>query len=414
MKFLKIHNFYHRSLLFTFFSLSGAAFNYLLYPAISRVLDVRYFGDFTALNALANQVLYVFVAFSIVSVFIVKKYPEDATLKIQTVQKALVWLFLLLSLIGILFSSAIQGVLNIADFTSFFILLAILVFTVPYTIWNGFLQGHQKIHIVGAAGLVAAFTKLIVSYVLAAAFGVAGGMSGVLIGTIAGLVFLILFSGIKLPSLRITFTRFSQKERRFVRSLLKYLSKTVVVVGGLGFLQNIDILYAKIFFEPDVAGSYAGISIVSNAVFYVGFLLIWILLPEINPGSENHNKRLLKNAYKILALISTSVFFTVLLLEKQLVAILFGNGILRLNGVLTLSTLYQAILVAVILFFYYLLIINARGTLLAALTILAITAITPVIFHDTPLNMIAALCISLVISSIISFVMMLFRKTDHE
>src|SRR5262245_50157883 len=95
MRRLKLDNFYFRSGIYTILSLGTSALNYLLYPALTRVLNPREFGDFAAIMAISAQVLAILLAFNLTSIYLVKKYPEDeAREKVQVIQKVLIWLFL--------------------------------------------------------------------------------------------------------------------------------------------------------------------------------------------------------------------------------------------------------------------------------------------------------------------------------
>lgn len=94
MRRLTLDNFYFRSSLYTVLALGASVLNYLLYPALTRVLNPQEFGDFATIMAISGQVLAILVSFNLMSIYLVKKYPEEeAREKVQIIQKILIWLF---------------------------------------------------------------------------------------------------------------------------------------------------------------------------------------------------------------------------------------------------------------------------------------------------------------------------------
>src|SRR3990167_2790100 len=108
----KSQNFYVRSLLFVTLSLTGAFISYVLYPILARIFNLREFGDYVTIVGLSNQVLGILLAFSVISIALVKQYGEtEASNKAQVIQKVLLWLFLGLSAVVLIFSPFLQHLL---------------------------------------------------------------------------------------------------------------------------------------------------------------------------------------------------------------------------------------------------------------------------------------------------------------
>src|SRR4051812_32238364 len=119
----RLSNFYARSSLFVILSLSGAALNYALYPFLTHILTPSGFGNFTAIVAISNQILAILLAFNIISIYLVKKYPEaEAREKTQVVQKILIWFFLAATLLLIVLSPLVKNKLKIDNPLAFVIL----------------------------------------------------------------------------------------------------------------------------------------------------------------------------------------------------------------------------------------------------------------------------------------------------
>lgn len=407
MKPPKLTNFYVRSGLFGILSLTGAFFNYALYPVLVRVLSAKDFGDFAVIVAISNQILGILLAFNIISIYLVKTHEEEtARNHAQVIQKFLIWLFLAATAVMLLASPYLHNLLHVQNVSSFIILALILLAAVPCVIWTGYLQGNKELIRVGGFNLSAALGKLIFAILLAMIFGPNGGLLGILCGTIVGLLVLWLIPGVKLPRLMSLFTKSNPEEKKFVLSLRKYALMCLLVVGMLSFLQNYDIILAKALFAPAVAGIYSGISILSNALYYICFLLIWIILPEIKINDRPNNLRLLATGYKMLAVLTMGALSVEIIFKGFLARLLLGSGFAHQGNLLIFATLYQLTLVAITLYAYYLLVSRSRRAILLGGIVFGISTVLPAIFVNTPLGMIRALWFSL-LAGIIAYIVLI-------
>jgi O-antigen/teichoic acid export membrane protein len=411
MKLYKSEGFYFRSSIFAILSLTGAALNYALYPILVRILSTNEFGDFAAVVAISNQILGILIAFNIISIYLVKTQPEKLARKnAQTIQKMLIWLLLLLVVVLILISPYLHSLLKIEHLSLFLILAATLVVAVPGIIWTGYLQGHKEMIRIGTYNFSAALTKLIFASLLAVSLRSFGGVLGILLGAILGLVVLSLYPGVKLPKIRSVFSPSNKEEKKFIFSLRGYILMCLFAVGALSLLQNYDITLAKAMFSPSEAGVYSGISILSNALYFLSFLIIWIILPEIDPKKLKHNRRLISTSYKLLSLLTVAVISLELILRNYITKLLFGTSFSGQGFLLMFASLYQLCLVAITLYAYYLLVVRKKRAGILALIVTSSTLIIPAIYATTPLIMIKLLWLS----SLGSFVLfwIIFRVYD--
>lgn len=407
-------NFYVRSGLFGILSLAGAVFSYALYPVLARILSTSEFGDFAVIVAFSNQLLGLMLAFNIISIYLVKSQSEEkARSHAQIIQKSLIWLFLGLTLVFLLVSPYLSSLLKIDNTGYFFILGLILLISVPGIIWTGYLQGHKELVRVGFFNLTASLGKLIFASFLAISLGAAGGLLGIFFGSIAGLLTIHFMPGVKLPTLRSFFARSDPEELKSLYSLRKYVLECLLVVGSLSFLQNYDITLAKALFPPEQAGVYSGISVLSNALYFLSFLLIWIVLPEIKLGDKVVNKRVLTTAYKLLATLAVGVVAAELLLKGQITQLLLGNNFVNGSDLLVFATLYQITLAALALYAFYLLVIRQKRVSFLVLICLLITLIIPAAAADTPLEMIQLLWASLLVGFSAYWLALKFRFFNH-
>ncbi len=394
----RLSPFYVRSGIFTVLSLSGAALNYALYPILVRLLSTEDFGDFATIIAISNQVLGILLAFNILSIYLVKVKPEaEARKYAQILQQSLIKVFLAMTAVVLACSPFLQTLLKIDSLASFFVLTLILLFAIPPVIWTGYLQGHKELIRVGLFNFASALTKLVLVIALVILFGPVAGLWGVLGGTLAGLVVLRLSKGVKLPHLTSIFSKSESAERIFLKSLRSYTIGAIFVVGSLSFLQNVDITLAKAMFGPEQAGIYSGVSILSNALYYVAFLLVWIILPEVKIGDRVTNQRVLTTGYKLLAVLACLALLTQFVMRSFLAQTLLGEKFASQGQLLFFASAYQLSLVALTLYAYYLLVIRSRKALVLAATTLLSCLVIPAVFSNTTEDMIKLLWLSLVI-----------------
>jgi len=395
MKIPNVKNFYVKSSLFTILSLAAAACSYFLYPILIRILPASEFGDFAVTTTMLNQILSIFLALNIISVHLVKKYGEaESRHYIQIIQKILLQVFIGLCVIVVILSPQLKDLLKINHIALFIPLGLILLASVPVTIWNGFLQGHKELVRIGIFSVSASLAKLIFASIFGLLLGAVGALFGILVGTLLGIAILQFYPGVRLPSLRSTFEKTSKKDLRFLSQLKFYILQAIFVVGALGFLQGYDITLAKTLFEPQLAGTYSGIAVLSYVLYYVCFILVWIVLPEVDVKNPKNNRRIIGTAYKIFGLIAVAAVGAELLLGNILVPLILGAQYEGKMLWLVYATLYQLTLVGIALYAFYLLIRHkGRAVLLVAYVLLCCLVLPSLIAH-TPEEMIMTLLLS--------------------
>ena len=407
MQTLKVSNFYVRSGLFGILSIAGAVFNYALYPVLVRILNTSDFGDFAVVMALYNQLLGILLAFNIISIYLVKSQTEEkARAHAQIIQKTLIWILVAATTLLLVVSPFLNHLFQVYNSSYFLVLALILLASIPGVIWTGYLQGHKELVRVGGFNISAALGKLIVAIILSMAIGTIGGLLGVLSGTFIGLCVLWIIPGVKLPSLGSLFQRSEPSEKQFLLGLKKYFAECILIIGTLGFLQNYDITLAKVLFDPAVAGVYSGVSILSNALYFLCFLLIWIVLPEIEIGNDKINHRVLGTAYKLLAALTVGVILVELVFKNTLTGLLLGPDYANMGNVLLFASLYQLTLISITLYAFYLLVNRRRRAALLAAPVVICAFILPAVLANTPLAMIKILWASLILGFVIYWVLL--------
>ncbi len=402
----KVENFYTRSFLFVFLSLFGAGINYLIYPFLSRSFTLSQFGDYVTIIGISNQAMGILLAFSVLSIALVKQYgEEEANEKTKIIQKVLFWTIMVLAVLVVVFSSFLQNLLNIEHAASFIILALIILLAVPANVWTGYLQGHKEQVRVGIFTLTSATIKFIAIAVMSLSFGVVGGLWGFWLSSLIGLFVLYYLPGKKIPKLDSLFTRLTKTERSYLKTNFIYIAQAIFVVSSIVFLQNYDIIRVKAVFNPSIAGIYGGISVLSNALYFIAFLLIWILLPEFSIHNPKNNRRVLRTAYLLIIILTLAVVIGGLLLGNRLLPLVFGHDFVNQNNTLVVALLYQISLVSVALYSFYLLILRRIQSVILTGSVLFSCLVIPIFFSTTPFRMISSLLFSVVAGSLL-FIML--------
>jgi O-antigen/teichoic acid export membrane protein len=408
---IKSQNFYVRSSLFVTLSLTAAVINYVLYPVLARLFNLREFGDYVTIVSLSNQVMGVLLAFSVISIALVKQYGEaEAGNKAQIIQKVLLWLFLVLSILILLFTPLLKNLLNIQHAVSFFILSLILLLSVPANIWVGFLQGHKEQIRVGIFTVCSAVLKFVCIILLATRYGVVGGLYGFFLGALLGLFVLHYLPGRDVPKLNTLFKPLKDTDKAFIHEYKAYIIQTIFAVAGLVFLQNFDLNRAKVLLDPNIAGMYGGISVLSNALYYVAFLIIWILLPEFSLLHPHINKRILRTAFTLIASMAIAVVIGGLAFGDKILTLLLGQNFAHQGNTLVVASLYQISLVSVTLYVFYLLVLRQRRSIILTGSVLLTCFALPPFFNNAPFSMIMALWISVILGVLLYWVILQLRS----
>ncbi|MCA9328665.1 hypothetical protein KC959_02755 [Candidatus Saccharibacteria bacterium] len=393
----KTRSFYVRSITFFVLSIPGAFISYLIYPVLARLLSLSQFGDYVTIIGISNQALGILLAFSVLSIALVKQYGEkEANVKARVIQKVLLWLFMALSVVLLILSPLLQQLLNIQYGASFIALAAIMLLSVPMNIWTGFLQGNKEQIRVGLFAVGSALVKFVLIIMFAQLYGTLGGLFGFALGTLLGLALLYWLPGKEVPSLRSVFTKLHKSEKLFLPDNKWYMLQAVFVVGSLVFLQNYDLIRVKALFDPASAGIYSGISVFSNALYFVVFLLIWILLPEFSVHNPTNNRRVLRTAYIVIAGLILCVLFGGIAFANKLLPLLLGQSFAGQSTTLIVASLYQISLVSVALYAFYLLVLRKKRSTLLSGSVLASCLITAFIQTSSPLRLISLLLIAVI------------------
>lgn len=406
----------NQRLLFVAASFIAAVLNYFLYPALARILSSSDFGDISALLALATQVGGVFIAFNIISIYLVKTHPDSSHQKLGLIQNQLLRTFLILTLIALLSYPWLKQFLHLASGLYIVPLVVILASSIPVALWTGYFQGKGELARVGAFNICSSLAKLLLSIAGAYYWGGLGALLGITIGQIVGIVAVLRLPGAKPPRLSLTKTVVRHStDSSYLKSIKAYVSSTIVCVLLLAVLQAADLIAIKNLLSPHDAGLYAGLGSLARIIFFGGFILIWLTLAEFKLTAGRHNRRLTSLVAGAILLLSSLFVLVMHTADRLVVNIFLGNHYYDQTA-LTLASIFQS-LVLLITFYVYSLLVrgNRQSALLITVCVAATAGIATTFAHNSAIIILEHLIIGTIAGMIVSGVLLLLvpRRSKH-
>jgi O-antigen/teichoic acid export membrane protein len=375
-KTLTNKGFYKSSGFFAITSVVASLANYALYPILSKIISPSELGDVGVILAIIVQTGSLLLAFNLVSIYLVSRESESVAIKkLEMIQKGLVRLSVLISIVIIMFLPPLKQLLRIEGYSPLIGLACLLIVVIPSVIWTGYLQGRKALPLIGIFNLVNAFTKVAGATVMALlGFGVGGVIFGVVLGFIVSLIVLKYLSPYRLPSITSTIRKSSH-----VLSLTDikfYILEALVVAGLMAALYSLDIVSAKILFTRDYAGVYVGAStIAGSTTYYIIMTLMWIILPHYSATSMKHNRKLLIKAVAVSAVIAASLGGLFSIFGEQIIRVALGSDYLVIKDILWKVCLSQALIAATTMVAFSSIVLRWSGALRLSISVLSASVV---------------------------------------
>lgn len=367
--------------------------NYLLYPAISRFLTVQEFGE---VQVLVNLLVQITVFANVVSLFVVNIITNmhDAKKEREFIES--------IESIVILMSIAIAGVIALASplmakwlqydsYSAFLQIGIILVINVPISIRLGYLRAKKQFGINSIAQILQSGLKLVIGTALSI---IGFGVSGVMFSLTASLALALFYVHHKTSRQGLTVRPFAHV-RRIRLDLIKAQVKTLqgtgrymllisVVSFSTLFLLSFDTVLAKYFYDPDTAGLYGGLSVVSRVLFFITSSVASVLASTIQVNDALRVK--VQNL--LLTMIATVLMSGVVTLifawqPETVVRIMLGNQYVASAYLLPKLGIATFLISLINVFYTYHTAVRDVGIIAPSSVGVAITTILVCINHDT-------------------------------
>lgn len=331
-------DFLRHNLIFFIGSIIVAVLNYLYHPIMSRMLSVEDFGEVQVLFSILSLVA---VPLGIFNIIALNLYTNNNSYESPVVQQfSLLTAYVAGSTAVLLLVLApfITSVLQLSDTTEILIVAGIIVISAITIFGRAHLQATHRFAITSIANAIGAGGKLIAAIALVyLGFEVMGAIGGLLVASIGSFLYVKFYAKqfIAFPSLR---------PLRLTPELKKEIGFGFIVLCGTGlitFLTMADIIFAKYFFTPEIAGLYSGISVVGRVVLFLTGSITGVLLTHVKINhsvAENH--RFLRKGLILTALIGGSALLVFVLAPKIVVTTLIGESYVSQSDLLPLLSSY--------------------------------------------------------------------------
>ena len=376
--------------------------NFVFHFAMGRLLGPEGYG----VLAVLMSIMYIYGVPSEAIQNIVSNYTSKFNLKKQNkkikyfmfraLKKGFVTsfiIFLILTIIGIFLAKFLNINFWLIFLTNIFIFSS---FSNPIT--KGVLQGRKKFTKLGVNFIIESTLKLVFSVSLVI-FGwkVFGAIIGVLMGIFAGLIFSFYFNKDILK----------EKEKKtsfdgiYIQSIPYFISMLVILIAF-----SMDIILAKRFFSPEIAGQYSVLSMLGKIIFFGTLAISKAMFPLTTEKFENRvdTFKIFKKSFLIVTLLSLVVVLFYYFIPKTIIGILYGKQYIGMAPYLAYSGIALSFLSLSNLILLYGLSINKIKKSSYLFLFLIFEAILFLFFHSN----IQEYILAFMISNIVMFIGTLF------
>jgi len=340
-------HFIRHNAVFFFGAVAVGALNYLYYPIMGRLLDPASFGEVQTLISLFLQITIFLSVMGLVTINIVTNYSSVARRNEVVLEFEKLALLIGVALLGVTIvgGPAIAHFLHFSSVWPFVLLLLALIASVPFTFRSAFLRGRKKFMLASAANLAMAASKLL----FAALFIVVGlGSAGAIGGLVVAQIVASIIAAAWATKAGLTH---GADSRIFglpnFRLLLPELRYGALVLGGsliVTLQYSLDVLVVKHYFNPHVAGLYAGVASVARIILFltasVALVMMALVRAQAAPGK---NQRLLLQSLLLTAVVGLPVWGVCLFAPQAVTLLLMGKAYAGIASIL--PTLASAVLV---------------------------------------------------------------------
>lgn len=276
--------------------------NYVFQMSMANMLGPIDYGVLATLMS----IVYIFGIPSEAIQTIISKYTsklnvksEDNKIKdlmIRSMKNAFFFsliIFIIFSIISLFLSELLE-----IDYLLLFITGIIIFGSFLTPINRGILQGKKEFKELGYTLILESSFKIVIA-VITVYFGfkVAGAIGAVLSAGIIAFFFSFLFMSSILKS---------ERKREEFGNIYKYNLVSLISVTSIVLFYSLDIIFARIFFSPEISGQYAFVSLIGKTILFVTMGIGKAMFPLT---TERHEKKentrgILKKAVILVGIIS--------------------------------------------------------------------------------------------------------------
>lgn len=373
-------------------------FNFLFHFIVGRMIGV---ADYSVVAAIVSMA-YIFSIPTEAIQTIISKYTVKFSKSEKKINNLLVkslkkffFISLVCFIIFISFSTILGSLMHISYRIIIFSGLMIFgIFLMP--IGRGVLQGKKRFRRLGLSFFIEGFIKVFGAVALIMlGLRVYGAIGGIILSLTLSLLLVIYFikDYLKIKS-----------KREGIKGIYSYSYPTLISLGAIILFYSLDVLLAKIFFSPVIAGQYAIISLFGKSVFFASSPISKAMFPLMSETKDKKKRADLikKSIIMILGIALIGILFFGLL--GGIIIRFMGSDFSGLEKFIWLPAIAMTFLALTNLFVYYNLAVDKlkRNLYLIGLIILEVTLLY--FFRSSVINFM----IALIVSNAITFIFYLF------
>jgi O-antigen/teichoic acid export membrane protein len=309
--------------------------NYLFHFVMGRMLIPADYGVVAVLMSLAGvygiptEAIQSLIS-SYTSKFNTKKELEKINFLIRKSSKKALRVSIFLFLVATVVSIFISKFLNI-NFWLLFIVNFLIFYSFFSPIIKGVLQGRKKFGFLGGSMIIEASLKLFFAFsFVILGWKIFGAVGGVVLGFFSGFIISVYFNRDIL----------SKKEEKisfkgiYPKSFPYFMVMIVILL-----VFSLDIILAKRFFSPEIAGKYSVISMLGKIIFFSTAAIGKAMFPltcEKNGKKKEAFRLFIKSFFGVLG-VSIVINIIFLIFPKMIINLLYGSQYLDMAPLLIYS-----------------------------------------------------------------------------
>ena len=400
--------------LLVFSAVAGIA-SYLYFFAMARMLSIEDYGLLSSINSL----LYILsipqeTIRTVLSVFIAKFNVKKEKGKMHSlISSYLKRMFLFSGILFVIFL-ALSPLVAMLLHASFSILLAtslslIFAFALP-VVW-GVLQGLEKFKEMGINDSVFNVAKLVAAMVLVLMLPSNMKIYGALLSAPISMALAFFLGFWYFKDIR------KIKKQDVKEKTTRYSLATLLIFGLVTLMYSVDVIIARFFLTPKMAGIYGAISTIGKALFFIATGIKRVMVPNLAEEDEKQHKKesmgILKKAGGLIAGLFGAAFVLSLFVSEWVVKIVLGSKYLIAAPYLKYMVIAMALFSFSNLLVYYNLVTNKNKRItfqvLLATTFLQIALM--IFFHQ---NIMQLIWIQIALYGALLIIMIVISLVPHK
>ncbi len=374
---------YRNSIIFFLGSFVANVCGYLYHLFLGRLLLPEQYG---VIGSLLSMFLIVSVAtgtiLTVVMKYTAQYYAQNKSAVIVTMQKRLSrWLFIggiIITGVCLALSLPISRFLNIDTVWPVVVLSFSFLFIFVAPVYRGVLQGLQRFGKLSWSLIIDSATKLIVGLLLVwLGWSVVGGITGIVVGTLLGLLSAWWFS------------RDTRKQSGSAfgdwKGIWTYCLPVAVVMLATTLLYSIDVILVKHYFSAADAGHYTALSQLGKIIVFGTSAIAGVMFPMVAAkfAKRENFRPIFWKAVGLVVGLSGLAVLIYFLAPNFVIGLLYGAEYLPGAGLLGYVAVFMALYSVINVLVQFFLSIKDYGALLPLVVGCIAQVLLIVLFHQT-------------------------------